>query len=60
MRGIVDAPDRWHTVERDVRRWLLRRCPFAILYSVMPDNLRVLAVNHHSRQPDYWWSRMEH
>ena len=59
VRGIEEAPDRWRTVERDVRRYLLRRFPFAILYRVEPDHLRILAVKHHSRQPDYWQARME-
>ena len=59
VSGIMEAPDRWRTVEKDVRRYLLRRFPFAILYRVMPDHLRILAVKHHSRQPDYWRGRME-
>ena len=46
-------------MERDVRRYLLRRFPFAILYRLEPDHLRILAVKHHSRQSDYWQARME-
>ena len=59
VRGIEEAPDRWRTVEQDVRRYLMRRFPFAILYRVEPDHLRILAVKHHSRQPDYWRARRE-
>ncbi len=39
------------------RRYLMRRFPFAIIYSVMRDQLRILAVAHQSRRPGYWRGR---
>lgn len=56
---IVEAPKRWRIVARDVRRYLLPRFPFALIYRVCPDHLRILAVKHHSRRPDYWKRRLE-
>jgi len=58
VRTIMSAPDRWRTVARDVRRYLLPRFPFAILYRAQPDDLRILAVKHHSRKSDYWRGRL--
>jgi toxin ParE1/3/4 len=55
---IQSAPQRWRIVERDVRKFLLPRFPFAILYRILPDHLRILAVKHHSRKPDYWRKRL--
>ncbi len=56
---ILEAPERWRPVKRDVRRYLLLRFPFAIIYRVESDHLRILAVKHHSRRPDYWLKRLE-
>jgi len=51
---ILEAPDRWNIVEANVRRHLMSRFPFAIYYRVFPDHIRILAVKHHSRHPNYW------
>ena len=39
------------------RRLITRRFPFSIIYSVVVDQVRVLAVAHHSRRPGYWRRR---
>ncbi len=56
---ILETPERWRIVERDVRRYLLPRFPFALIYRACPDRLRILAVKHHSRRPDYWRERLD-
>ena len=55
---IQDAPERWRTMESDVRRYLVPRFPYAIYYRVRPDQIRVLAIKHHSRHPDHWHHRL--
>lgn len=44
---------RWHRR----RRYVMRRFPFAVIYSVSGDQLRILAVAHQSRRPGYWRGR---
>jgi len=39
------------------RRMLLQHFPYSIIYSVAPDELRILAVAHHRRRPGYWRRR---
>ena len=39
------------------RRLITRRFPFSVIYSVVGDQMRVLAVAHHSRRPGYWRGR---
>jgi len=39
------------------RRFALRRFPYSVVYVATDDHLRVLAVAHHSRLPDYWRDR---
>lgn len=39
------------------RRCIVRRFPYAIIYSVEKDGLFVTAVMHLKRKPDYWAGR---
>lgn len=39
------------------RRLLMRRFPYSVIYSVAGDEIRILAVAHHSRRPGYWRAR---
>ena len=55
---ILDAPERWRIIERDVRSYLMPRFPYAIYYRALSDQVRVLAFKHHSRHPDYWRYRV--
>ena len=40
-----------------VRRRLLRRFPYALIYKISPDGLRILAVMNLRRRPHYWTER---
>jgi len=44
--------------EGSVRRKLLRRFPFQLIYEVTPDEVLVVAVAHLSRRPGYWRDRL--
>ena len=57
---IIESPKRWRILEKDVRRFLLPRFPFAIYYRAPGDHIRILAVKHHSRHPDCWRARLQH
>jgi len=39
------------------RRLVMRLFPFSVIYTVVDDQLRILAVAHHSRRPGYWRTR---
>jgi toxin ParE1/3/4 len=39
------------------RRLVMRLFPFSVIYTVVDDQLRILAVAHHSRRPGYWRKR---
>jgi plasmid stabilization system protein ParE len=41
-----------------VRRLLLRRFPYSLIYQAVADEVLVLAVSHQSRRPGYWRSRI--
>ena len=42
---------------KDVRRIVLGRFPFVVLYSVESDEIVVHAVAHQRRRPGYWQNR---
>jgi plasmid stabilization system protein ParE len=51
-------PEAFQLTAEEVRHKLLRRFPYSILYAVESDRIRVLAVGHQRRRPDYWRHRL--
>ena len=45
---------RW----RNVRRAIMPRFSYVIVFEVRPTDLRVLAVHHAHRRPGYWFHRL--
>ena len=39
------------------RRLVMKRFRYALIYSVVGDQIRILAIAHHSRRPGYWRRR---
>jgi hypothetical protein len=40
---LLEAPDRWRIIEKDVRDYSMPRFPYAIYYRDLSDHLRILA-----------------
>lgn len=57
IRSIRDFPDSGQFVLGAVRRRLVRRFPYALLYSSRAGHIRVLAVMNLKRRPMYWVGR---
>jgi plasmid stabilization system protein ParE len=55
--SILEHPDSGVTVLGHIRRRLIRRFPYALLYSIRSDRVRVLAVMNLKRRPMYWVGR---
>ncbi len=58
IQQITSAPEQWRVFEDDVRRCLTHVFPYAILYTIEPDHILIVAVMHCHREPDYWRKRM--
>lgn len=43
--------------ELNVRRVLLHRFPYALVFVELPNSIRVLAVMHQRQRPGYWKTR---
>jgi plasmid stabilization system protein ParE len=57
IHNIANYPKAWPVVEDDVRRCLVNRFPFGVLYSVEQKDIFILAVMHQRRLPNYWKNR---
>lgn len=55
--AIVQHPESGHRILGPVRRRLLHRFPYGLLYTVKPEMIRILAVMNLKRRPAYWVGR---
>ena len=53
----VEFPKAWAVLEDDIRRSLVSRFPYGILYSKEKEEIFVVAVMNLHRNPDYWKHR---
>jgi plasmid stabilization system protein ParE len=58
LADIAQFPQRWPVVRGAMRRRLIRRFPYALLYDVDGDEVVILAVMHLRRRPEYWSKRV--
>jgi plasmid stabilization system protein ParE len=54
-----EHPRLGQAVGRGLRRMLLHRFPFSLIYSVESDAILVVAVAHYKRRPGYWKGRLD-
>ena len=55
---IVNSPALYPIVHGTLRRAVVRRFPFAILYDISSDEIEIIAVFHSRRDPERWKSRV--
>jgi plasmid stabilization system protein ParE len=55
--AIANFPEAGPLITETIRRRLVLRFPYALLYSIKPDRVRVLAVMNLKRRPMYWVGR---
>ena len=57
--ALLQEHPKFGAVWRDVtRRPPLRRFPYSIVYVLLDDEIRVLAVAHQNRRPGFWKGRV--
>lgn len=56
---IVENPEGAPVISAEgVRRKVLARFPYSLLYLVEPEHIRIVTVMHHKRRPGYWADRL--
>jgi toxin ParE1/3/4 len=58
LQRILESPERWPQLGKKARRFLLKRFPYGIVYTVTKDEVAVHAVMHLRRRPGYWADRL--
>lgn len=57
LSALAENPALGPIALRDIHCFTLRRFPFTIYYRAEADTLRVIAIAHQSRMPEYWKRR---
>ena len=57
VRAVLQHPEAGTVILGVVRRRLLQRFPYAPLYSIKADGVRILAVMNQKQRPNYWVGR---
>jgi plasmid stabilization system protein ParE len=57
LNQIHEHPNAAPLVNRVVRRKVVRRFPYSIMYSVQADTIWILAIANQKRRPFYWHGR---
>lgn len=60
VERIAANPKAWPTLEQNIRRCLVRRFPYGILYNAdeSTNEIYIVAVMHLRREPGYWKQRI--
>jgi plasmid stabilization system protein ParE len=56
---IVAYPNACSVERGDIRKCLLHKYPYKLLYSIEKDHIFIIAVAHQHRKPSYWVDRDE-
>lgn len=57
VKQILEHPEASPLVNRLVRRKLVRRFPYSVMYAIHADSIRMLAIANQKRRPFYWRGR---
>ena len=57
VNTLREHPEIGVQVSKGLRRMLLHRFPFSLIYSVETDAILIVSVAHHRQRPGYWKSR---
>ncbi len=58
IQRINAFPLAWQVLEGDVRRALVSRFPYGVLYAIESDVIWIVAVMNLHRPPEYWRERL--
>lgn len=58
VREILEHPNACERVSKSLRRKLLNRFPYGLIYTVETNHIRIMAIAHQKRRPEYWRYRL--
>lgn len=57
IQRVLNFPNAWQKLDNNLRRCLLNRFPFGIIYYQEKDKIVILAIMSLKRKPNYWKNR---
>jgi hypothetical protein len=57
IKRIIANPEAWQKLGENIRRSLVNRFPYGVLYVYENNEIIILAIMHLHRNPDYWKER---
>lgn len=54
---ILVKPEIGKAFRGNKRRFVMRRFPYNVIYQAASDEVRIIAIAHHSRRPAHWANR---
>jgi plasmid stabilization system protein ParE len=58
IQRILAYPLAWQVLEGEIRRALVHRFPYGVLYAAEENRIWIVAVMNLHRQPEYWQERL--
>ena len=59
VHSIATSPHTWPILQGDLRRRLIRRFPYGVLYRIEPEEIVIVAIAHMRKKPGYWMNRVK-
>ena len=56
---IKEYPEIWIEIDSGIRKCIVKRFPYAVLYTVDDDLVIIIALMHMKRMPFYWKDRVD-
>lgn len=56
---IARNPETWPNYEAGTKRYLMKKFPYAIIYLITEDRIKIVAVAPYKRKPGYWKERLD-
>jgi len=58
IRRVSEYPEAWSTMSKNTRRCLVNRFPYGVIFQFKSGVLRIIAIAHLNRRPNYWKDRV--
>ncbi|MDZ4790211.1 MAG: type II toxin-antitoxin system RelE/ParE family toxin [Hyphomicrobiales bacterium] len=58
-QALLDFPELWPKVRKNIRRCRIKRFPYSLLYSINIREILIIALMHDKQQPRYCLKRLK-
>jgi plasmid stabilization system protein ParE len=59
LERVNHYPEAWSPLSSRVRRCLVNRFPYSVIYKIRREFLIIVAIQNHHREPESWRSRFK-